>query len=87
MNDELEKLTPEEFEKERKRRFQVASNYLMEKHKELYRRLALYDTYGPDYKSTLAYLDKEINTGNDVNLIRHLDNIMRDDDELLKKLV
>ncbi|HRI61010.1 MAG TPA: hypothetical protein PK228_14830 [Saprospiraceae bacterium] len=58
MNDELN-LTPEEFEKERKRRFEEASNYVFEKNKELYRRLALYDTYGPDYKSTLAYLDKQ----------------------------
>ena len=86
MNDELEKLTSEELEKERQRRFQEASKYLIAKNQELYRRLALYDAYGPDYKSTLAYLDEMIKTSSNVDLIRHLERITKEDDELLKKL-
>ena len=59
MNDELKNAISEELEKESRARFEKARQYLLEKNRELYRRLALYDTYGPEYKSTLAYLDNK----------------------------
>ncbi len=87
MNDELENASPAQFEKERKRRLEEASKYLMEKNKELYKRLALYDTYGADYKETLAYHDSKSKlSAESLHITRHLERIIEEDDELIKRL-
>ncbi len=87
MNDELENASSVQFENERQRRFKEASKYLLEKNKELYKRFALYDTYGAGYKETLAYHDSKSKlTAESLHITRHLERIMEEDDELLKRL-